>query len=376
MYLEEEIERINKTLYQLEGKKNIVIWGAAENTVRLFQYTDILHYDVAQIADKAKEGMSFFGRELVIPDDVKWSEVEVVVISSFFREDEIESELFKKYQYKGTIIKLNRLGQEMPFYQHQLKHKLQASQSVQHVLMKNKKFENIHAGERLFILCCGASIRSMDLTVLENEITMAVHSFYLHKDIKRIKPTYYCNAKWEQSLKDLEEPYCKELKQYVGNAQYFFSVDEKELIEKIDVFEQEELNYYQYGPSNLLYEEIDLCQKIMPIQSVPILCLQLALYMGFKEIYLLGTEHDTLVALQYDHFYNKEESIISRSCEETDETGKLNDTYSHQVQCTYNLWEQYKVLKKIAEKKGVKIYNATIGGQLDIFDRVDFKTLF
>ena len=174
----------------------------------------------------------------------------------------------------------------------------------------------------------------------------------------------------------MEEPYCKELKQCVGNAQYFFSVDERELIEKIDVFEQEELNYYQYGPSNLLYEEIDLCQKIMPIPSVPILCLQLALYMGFKEIYLLGTEHDTLVALQYDHFYDKEESIISRSCEETDGTGKLNDTYSHQVQCTYNLWEQYKVLKKMAERKGVKIYNATIGGQLDIFERVDFKTLF
>ena len=126
MYLEEEIERINRRFYQLEGKKNTVIWGAAENTVRLFQYTDILRYNITQIVDKAKEGVNFFGRELVIPDDVKWTEVEAVVISSFFHEDEIESELCKKYHYKGIIIKLNRLEQEMPFYQHQLKYKLQA----------------------------------------------------------------------------------------------------------------------------------------------------------------------------------------------------------------------------------------------------------
>ena len=64
MYLEEEIERINRRFYQLEGKKNTVIWGAAENTVRLFQYTDILRYNITQIVDKAKEGVNFFGREL------------------------------------------------------------------------------------------------------------------------------------------------------------------------------------------------------------------------------------------------------------------------------------------------------------------------
>lgn len=33
-------------------------------------------------------------------------------------------------------------------------------------------------------------------------------------------------------------------------------------------------------------------------------------------------------------------------------------------------------MKEIAERKGIKLYNATVGGQLDIFERIDFETLF
>ena len=36
----------------------------------------------------------------------------------------------------------------------------------------------------------------------------------------------------------------------------------------------------------------------------------------------------------------------------------------------------YEFIKKETEKQGVKVYNATRGGALEVFERVDFDLLF
>ena len=84
--------------------------------------------------------------------------------------------------------------------------------------------------------------------------------------------------------------------------------------------------------------------------------LQLAVYMGFSEIYLLGTD-----CCQYDgekqHFvsnYSIEKSILH-----------IDDMFL-----------AYQSAKKYADAHGIKIFNATRGGDLEIFERVDFDKLF
>jgi len=42
----------------------------------------------------------------------------------------------------------------------------------------------------------------------------------------------------------------------------------------------------------------------------------------------------------------------------------------------YYVERAYKTAKKYADRHGVKIYNATRGGNLEVFERVDFDTLF
>ena len=53
---------------------------------------------------------------------------------------------------------------------------------------ENKKFKDIHASSRCFILASGPSIRDQDLGFLKGEICFAVNEFYLHKDINLISP--------------------------------------------------------------------------------------------------------------------------------------------------------------------------------------------
>lgn len=379
MYLEERVKYINEKLSCLRNKHNIVIWGGAENTAKLFQYTDLLNYDIFGIVDKGKAGKNFFGRRMQLPADIAWTQVEAVVISSFYHEDEIEKELKNRYRFTGMIIKLNEQGQRRPFYQHLAKADIQVPEDYQEIVERNKRFKGIHKNERLFVLCSGPSIQKMDLTVLKNEITMAVHSFYLHKDISVIQPEYYCNARWEYNEKVTEkvaETYLKDLKKSVGKSQYFFSVREKEIIDRIQVFDPEEIHYYCYGKASSLYEEVDLCRGIMPVHSVPVICLQLAIYMGFKEVYLLGTEHDFLTTKKYAYFYDRKQAVTGDTDITIDADSNLVMRFSDALADAYALWENYKVVKRIAEKNDIRIYNATVGGALDLFPRVDFNSLF
>lgn len=381
MYLEERIVQMNLKLKQLEGKRNIFVWGAAENTIRLLQYTILAQFLIKGFVDNGKAGEQFFGKTVKAPWEVSWNEVDAVVISSFYHENSIAEELCNKYRFIGVVVKLNEIGQETPFYAHLSQRDIQVLPELQPILKRNRIFKNIHKNKRLFILCCGPSIQKMDLTVLKNEITMAVSCFYLHKDIETIQPTYYCSARWNgqwsgEAAENLGLKYVREIKEYTRDSQYFFSVHDKEMIDKSKAFGLNEVYYYDCGVSGSVYEEFDFCQKIMPIQSVPILCLQLALYMGFQEIYLLGTEHDSLVTGKYSYFYSYYDSVVSQENGATDSQGNLNDTFESQLECTHTLWEQYKIVKKIAEKQGIKIYNATPSGVLDIFERVDFKALW
>lgn len=381
MYLDDEIARLNKLFLGLREKKKVLIWGAAENTSSLFQYTDLLKYSICGVVDNAVEG-SFFGMEVRKPCQIEWKSVDAVVISSFYREREIEEELLVRWQFHGSIIRLYTGNEEKPFYSHLSRKELEVPESDREVVEKNSELYNIHSGGRIFILCCGPSINDMDLTVLKNEYTMGVSCFYLHKDISIIQPQYYCCAQYgygKKITKEVVRKHMEIMERTIGNAQYFFSAHERELIEANQLFEGKKVNYYYYKYWNFpleLYEEVDLCSAIMPVFSVPVLGIQLAMYMGFKEIYLLGVDHDYIITNKYSYFYDRKDSVFGDTDPTADADSNITISFSESLDDMCNLWNNYRILKKIADKKGIKIYNATKGGILDVFERVDFQSLF
>ena len=87
-------------------------------------------------------------------------------------------------------------------------------------------------------------------------------------------------------------------------------------------------------------------------------CIQFAVYMGIKEIYLLGIDFSGYgnQGATYGHFY--EEKAPDGIC-----------FYKQNLLA-------YQSAKKYADAHGIKIYNATRGGNLEVFERVDFDSLF
>jgi len=89
--------------------------------------------------------------------------------------------------------------------------------------------------------------------------------------------------------------------------------------------------------------------------SVVVSTLQIAYYMGFKEVYLLGCDCDYSGQHHFDgkkHKFNIEK--------------KTPLSYSNRFNI---LMERYEICKKAFEADGRKIYNATVGGKLEVFER-------
>jgi len=380
MYLETNIELINKKLKVLGDKKNIAIWGGSENTVKLFQYTEITKYKIDTIIDNGKKGNCFFGKVILAANEVDWDSIDAVVISSFYREDEIFAELTEKFHFCKTIIRLNFKDQKKPFFQYLMKSELQIPSEYLDLFGQNEKFKELHNGERIFIIGNGPSIQKTNLLKLQTEKKMVVSNFYLNKDKDMIKPDYYCftqfpqNNIWNEAFKI---SYLNEIGKKGGNPQFFFNISEKRYIEQCRCFDDKNVNYmYLSNLNESFYEEIDLTEKIMEGRSVSIDCLQWAIYMGFKEIYLVGIEHSEIITGQYDYFYERKESVTGDKDPTVSDTGKMLWKFQTVLHAIDGLWRQYETLKAIAESKNIKIYNATKGGILDVFERIDYDSLF
>lgn len=380
MYLEEMICIINDNLTVLKGKKKIAIWGVCENTVKLFWYTDINQYDVDCFIDNGKFGQPFFGKTVLRADEVNWDMIDAVVISAFYRENGILCELTDKWHYNGTIVRLNWEGQEKPFYQYYLKSERKVPDKYQKIIQDNAKFRDVHKGEDLFIIGNGPSIRDTDLLKIKNARKMVVSNFYLHEDYAKIKPDYYCFAQFtytELFNDDVAGKWISEIGERSGDPQFFFNISEKELIDSCRQFDNKRVNYMYLESTELeRFDEIDITEKMMMGMSVAVDCIQLAIYMGFSRIFLVGIEHSEMITRRYDYFYNKEQGLIAGKDSGVLPSGELMKSFRDNLHNMNRLWRMYEKLKMLADRNGVQIFNATKGGVLDVFDRIDYDILF
>jgi len=88
------------------------------------------------------------------------------------------------------------------------------------------------------------------------------------------------------------------------------------------------------------------------------ICLQVAYYMGFKEVYLLGCDCDYSGMHRFDGLDSENKNAPS-----------LIGDFSR-------MFESYQVCKDAFEKDGRKIINATEGGHLEVFQRKSLKEIF
>ena len=248
------------------------------------------------------------------------------------------------------------------------------------VLARNEVWRNYHANDRrCFILAAGPSIKQQDLTLLQGEICIAVSNFFVHKDYDIIRPMYHCVPDVLVGHKEyITEEYAikwfREMENATGQAVMFFSDGDKEWIEREGLFKNRTVHYLHFsgGWDNVERTGIDLTRAVPGVQSVSVMALEIALFMGFKEIYLLGCDHDWI--LHYGtsaHFYPEAEHVMASrpGYNEWSGTDVESECRNYVLLC-----QQYKALRSIAQSKSIDIMNSTPGGMLDVFPRIPLET--
>lgn len=257
----------------------------------------------------------------------------------------------------------------------------------------NKKFKDIHKGERCFIVGNGPSLKKLDLSKLKDEITFTVnnimHDKYIYETVNSdyhvlIDPFYYTldpeipeDKTIIELLKSINYPNKKPIciTGYEGrNALHKYGLDSS--LDLIYTYQHKYLTKSFSG-------QIDLSKNIPSSQNVVQAAIFSAIYMGFKEIYLIGCDM-TNIFLTYEANDNGDQAISKdfHAYKYTESEMKTMLNYSSKIDNEYMLYDfakTFSIFKSINEyafKRNIKIKNATIGGGLDVFSRIKYETLF
>lgn len=239
-------------------------------------------------------------------------------------------------------------------------------------LQKNKEIHNIHDGKRCFILGNGPSAGKIDLSILAGESVISVSNGYLHKNYNLIAPQYHCVPQITYGLMTEKDvvAWFTEMHEHIGSAELFLNETEYELVRKHNLFAGRKVHFLAMRDNfdELKTHQIpDLAVAIPRVQSVPVMAIIIAMYMGFKEIILLGVDHDHFKSRKYIYAFDlgvqegKDYSVTS--------DGQTIDSWFDEFQGLARLWRHYRFLRRVADAQSISIYNATPGGELDEFPR-------
>lgn len=243
------------------------------------------------------------------------------------------------------------------------------------LLKINRQFRNLHRDRRCFILATGPSLKTQDLRLLKDDLCIAVSNFFVHPDFSYINPAYYCVAPYHLPITEIAwHKWLHQLDSSTSDTTFFFDLADYERNLSEGLFSSRDKGWLQMkGNWESVYEGIELTRAVPRPQSVSVMALMIAIYMGCPEIYLLGCDHDWILHLhESTHFYEERDHVLKSE--------GYNEWFNADFKVEFNsnmrLWSQYERLSQLARSRSINIYNATNGGLLDVFPRVDYNSLF
>ncbi len=219
-----------------------------------------------------------------------------------------------------------------------------------------KSYYNRHPDQRCFIIGNGPSLRTMDLSLLKNEITFGMNRIYLMFDELGFRTTYYtcvnelvleqCGD--EISSLDLPRFVSWPGRRHVPGACYIRCLRHPPVI-------------FSDDPTRGLHLGA----------TVTYFTMQLAYYMGFTTVILIGVDH---------HFKSQgkpNEAIVSQG-DDTDHFAAhyFGRGFRWQLPDLETSEAAYRLAKAYYERNGRTILDATVGGRLNVFPKVAYAQLF
>lgn len=263
------------------------------------------------------------------------------------------------------------LRQQLTIFKTQLRGFLQASGIRRDVNAKRlATFKNIHQGERCFLIGNGPSLSVQDLESIKNEITFSCNMIYKIFDRTEWRPTYHCITD-QVFTKTVINEIKEEIQVPLFTNQNVYNGLKNPPDNMISVYTIGKDPYYVHG--NLFSYYVSSRATVMTFM------IELAIYMGFKEIYLIGVDCSNGFVGKGSHFIeeyeNKDMMAIEHARARRLVKGKHMTLEELGKYRTDRAMYAYSVLRKYSDAHGVHIMNATRGGYLEEFERVSLDDI-
>jgi len=219
----------------------------------------------------------------------------------------------------------------------------------------NKNIKLLRKSDRCYICGLGPSLKTVDFNKIKDD-TIVVNRFYKFADQNNINltPTYYClidDAFYKETL--IEETR-KAFDKYPNSA---FLLNGKYIKNIKNETNQLSNAFYGFMWNRTLNKKtnIDFSKRIPIANNVVNTAIALAIYAGYKEIFLLGCDFNSFASPKSVHCYDEKDT-------------ERQISLGFELFCYSFVAEDHLELAAYARRKGIKIYNATPGSLIDAYE--------
>jgi hypothetical protein len=233
-------------------------------------------------------------------------------------------------------------------------------------LKENLAYKNKHIGERCFILGTGPSLNllsKVQIDKLSKEIVFGVNSVYKADIVSPIVPKYYALldnlywGEWSHTFADVANRYSHQPPIFITDLRA------RSFSEKASIANQSLYVYSKKYPTNKISEKLD--SNIFAAMNVISYSILAAMYMGFKDIYLLGCDYNAFCTAGKGHAYD-DKSELKQS----------NYNLAFYLKFYWITTEFHYLIAKLAKEKGVNVVNLTPNSLLDAYQRFSIDDIF
>jgi hypothetical protein len=215
-----------------------------------------------------------------------------------------------------------------------------------------------HAGQRAVIVANGPSLNNMDLSFLKREITIGLNKIYLGFRKFGFYPKYYVAVNDKvisQSVDEIRQLTCIKMIGSRAGRRYL---------------QEDALTYFVDNTNPPARFSRDLTLGLHEGWTVTYAALQIAYYLGFREVVLIGLDH----RYAFDGAPNEVRRM------DGPDTNHFSPDYFGGGQTWDNpdllrSEESYRIARQVFEADGRRIVDATSGGACTVFEKVDYATL-
>jgi hypothetical protein len=235
------------------------------------------------------------------------------------------------------------------------------------------------SGHRCFIMGNGPSLNKIRLELLANETVWGFNKIYLLFNKIIWRPKFYVTN--DQRLTQHISKEIDILISQLPDSIFFFPdhfLSNEVNNKNGNVYWYHEKSWDDQRSHNSTVFSRDPSKYIVNTATVTIAGLQLAAYMGFNPIYLVGCDTSYTVPASVKFEDGNPEMLTSTMDDDPNHftpgySGKGDKWSAPNVPLMIT---QYMDAQRALEETNVKVYNATAGGYLEIFPRVSFEDLF